>query len=352
MVKHTALGVMSGSSMDGVDLALCSFNENNDRWSYQIIKAETVPYPDEWKNLLSRMPFVNGQEIVKYDFLYGTYLGKLCTDFLKKNQLSTELIASHGHTIFHNPKEGFTFQLGNGQALATRSGIKTICDFRTKNVLLGGQGAPLVPIGDELLFYEIGYCLNLGGIANISFRENNKRLAFDICPSNQLLNHLSLQRNFPYDNGGKIARKGKLIPALYDDLNKNSYYRVPIPKSLGNEYVRDSFISRLGKYQASIEDLLYTSVKHIAFQIEKVFKDEKHQKVLVTGGGAYNNFLMDSIRQESDQEFITPDKELVDFKEALIFAFMGVLRDQNKINCLASYTGAQRDLSVGKIFLP
>ncbi len=352
MNEYTALGVMSGSSMDGVDLALCSFTERNNQWSYQIIKAKTVPYSDEWRNLLSRMPSATGQEIVKYDLLYGKYLGKLCSDFLKQNQLSTGLIASHGHTIFHKPKEGFTFQLGNGQALAAESGIKTICDFRTKNVLLGGQGAPLVPIGDELLFCEMDYCLNIGGIANISYRKSSQRLAYDICPTNQLLNYLSQQKGFPYDNGGKIARKGKLIPALYKEMNENSYYKTPVPKSLGNEYVRDSFIRLFGKYKVSVEDALFTSIKHIAFQIGKAFKEEKHQKVLVTGGGAYNDFLMDSTKKESDHQFVIPDKELVDFKEAMIFALMGVLRNQNKINCLASYTGATRDISSGDIFFP
>jgi len=352
MNNYTALGIMSGSSLDGVDLALCSFIENNNQWSYQIIKAETVPYSDGWKNLLSRMPFATGQEIVKYDLLYGKYLGKLCSDFLKNNQLSAELIASHGHTIFHNPKEGFTFQLGNGQALATESGIKTACDFRTKNVLLGGQGAPLVPIGDENLFPEMDYCLNIGGIANTSFLKDGKRMAFDICPANQLLNHLSLQKGFPYDKDGKIARKGKLIPALYKEMNENSYYKKAIPKSLGNEYVRDSFINLFAKYQAPIEDLLYTSVKHIVSRIGSVFKDEKNQNVLVTGGGAHNGLLMECIKKETDQEFIIPDKELVDFKEAMIFAFMGVLRDLEKINCLASYTGAKQDLSAGEIYFP
>ncbi len=352
MNEYTALGVMSGSSLDGVDLALCSFVEDKGHWSYEIQKAETVSYPSAWKQILSKMPGSSSLELAKYDLLYGKFLGALCADFLNKGNFSADIIASHGHTIFHNPEEGYTFQLGNGQALAAVSGIKTICDFRTKNVLLGGQGAPLVPIGDEILFHDMDFCLNIGGIANISFRENNQRQAFDICPANQLLNHLSLQKGFPYDENGHLASQGKLIPTLFDELNANPFYLKSFPKSLGNEYVISYFIKLFEKYNEPIEDLLFTSVKHIALQIGNLFKKKTRQKVLVTGGGAHNTFLTNAIKEETNQEFIIPNKELVDFKEALIFAFMGVLRDLDKINCLASYTGASRDLSVGEVFFP
>lgn len=352
MKRYTALGVMSGSSLDGIDLALCSFTEDKNQWNYQILKAETISYSEEWKNLLSKLPSDSAQNLIEYDILYGRYLGELCFDFLNKHQLTTDLIASHGHTIFHNPDKGYTYQLGNGQALASESGVKTICDFRIKNVLWGGQGAPLVPIGDEFLFHEMDYCLNLGGIANISFREDGKRIAYDVCPANQLLNHLSMKIGLHYDKDGNMARKGKLISGLFDELNNDSYYKRTLPKSIGNEYVRDIFINLLTKYHASIEDLLHTSVKHIAFQVGQIFKEKKNQKVLVTGGGAYNNFIMEEIKNATRQEFIIPHNELVDFKEALIFAFMGVLKDSEQINCLASYTGARQDLSTGDIYLP
>lgn len=352
MNKYIALGVMSGSSLDGVDLALCRFTEKDNQWSYKILKAETVAYSSEWKQLLSKMPTASAQDLAKYDLLYGKYIGTLCISFLQKHQLSTDLIASHGHTIFHNPEEGYTFQLGSGQAIALASGIKTICDFRTKNVLHGGQGAPLVPIGDKLLFHDMDFCLNIGGIANISFQENGERTAFDICPANQMLNHLSRKKHLPFDKDGHIASQGKLIPALFDEMNSNSYYQNTYPKSIGNEYVQSDFISLLKKYEAPLEDMLYTSVKHIAFQIGKIFKEKNHQKVLVTGGGAHNAFLIKTLKKETNQQFIIPNKELVDFKEALIFAFLGVLRDTGKINCLASYTGAAKDLSTGNIFHP
>lgn len=352
MNKHTALGVMSGSSLDGVDLALCNFAEDNGRWTYEIIKAETVTYSDEWRQLLSKIPAAPARDLVEQDILYGKYLGALCRNFLNKYQLSTNLIASHGHTVFHNPEKGYTFQLGDGQALASASGIKTICDFRSKNVLLGGQGAPLVPIGDEILIKDMDYCLNLGGIANISFHESGQRIAFDICPANQLLNYLSLRKGLSYDKDGRLARNGKMIKELFEEMNSNLYYPRPVPKSLGNEYVRDSFISIFEKYHEPAEDLLFTSVKHIAFQIRKIFNGKSSQKVLVTGGGAHNRFLMDSIQNEIGGKFIVPNKDLIDFKEAMIFAFMGVLRDLGEINCLASYTGAKRDLSAGDVFLP
>ncbi len=352
MKEITALGVMSGSSLDGVDLALCRFSEEDAGWHFQILKAETYAYPEEWQKVLSALPLASAKELVQQDVLYGRYLGTLCSDFLKKYSLTADLIASHGHTIFHNPKLGYTFQLGNGQALANTSGLPTVCDFRTQNVLTGGQGAPLVPIGDALLFGDMDYCLNLGGIANISFHKNGRRLAYDLCPANQLLNFLSQQVGKPYDLNGNLARNGKPVPGLLATLNSNPYYQQELPKSLGNEYVRETFLSVLAATQASTEDLLYNSVKHIAFQVAQVFGNNKGRKVLVTGGGAHNSFLMESLRQETPQEFIVPDQELVDFKEALIFALMGVLRLTGQPNCLASYTGTDRDLSTGRRFLP
>ncbi len=342
---------MSGSSLDGVDIAYCEFYYDKD-WHYDIIVAETISYPEEWKNLLKQLPNETGERLIEADNDYGQYLGRLVNLFAKKHNLSPEHIASHGHTIFHNPEKGYTFQLGNGQAIATHTGIKTISDFRIGDIQLGGQGAPLVPIGDKLLFAEYDFCINLGGIANISFDTDNKRVAFDICPANQLLNHLSRQVGKSYDENGNIAQLGKMNIKLFEKLNNHPYYSLPYPKSLSNQLVEGTFINIIDDSDASVEDSLYTVCKHIAYQINMATRDIKGDNFLITGGGAHNDFLVTAIQKELRRKIIIPEKVLIDFKEAMIFAFMGVLRIEGKINCLASATGASRDSSSGVVYLP
>lgn len=342
---------MSGSSLDGVDIAYCEFTYD-DSWQYSIIFAETFPYPEEWSIALSEMPEQKGNKLIEYDISYGRYLGELLNGFINKHNLNPDIICSHGHTVFHSPEKGFTFQLGNGQAIASSTGVKTISDFRIGDILLGGQGAPLVPIGDSLLFSEYDFCINIGGIANISFEDDNKRVALDICPANQLLNYLSRQAGKPYDENGGIAQLGKMNKQLFEGLNNHPYYSLPYPKSMSNQLVSDSFISIIDNSDTSVQDKLYTVCKHIAYQINSTTKVIKGDKVLITGGGAHNNFLVTAIQKEIMRTVIVPDKLIVDNKEALIFAFMGVLRNEGKINCLASATGAGRDSSSGVVYLP
>ena len=351
MKKHNAIGLMSGSSMDGVDLAYCEFIYDT-RWHYKVIVAETISYSEEWLLALSEIPVVSGSKLIEYDVKYGKYLGKLITDFIKKHNLNPSIISSHGHTVFHNPELGYTFQLGNGQAIATYTGIKTICDFRIGDIQLGGQGAPLVPIGDDLLFNEFDFCINIGGIANISFITNKKRIAFDICPANQLLNHLSKQLGSPFDDNGNFAQLGKMNNQLFRNLNNHSYYLLPYPKSMSNQLVTNSFINIIDDSDAGLEDKLFTVCKHIAFQINEITKKHVGDKVLITGGGAHNSFLTTAISKELMLNIIVPDNTIIDFKEALIFAFMGILRIKEKVNCLASATGASSDSSIGVIYNP
>lgn len=352
MNEYTALGLMSGSSLDGVDLAFCRFFEDGQSWQYRIVFAETFSYPDEWKQFLKNSLHAGGAELLEMDVEFGNYLGDLINKFLKQHQIKPDLIAIHGHTLFHQPARSFSFQLGSGRAVAIKTGIETISDFRNKDILLGGQGAPLVPIGDEMLFGRYDFCLNIGGIANISFAENGNRVALDVCPANQLLNYLSLQLGKPFDKGGEIARKGQFIPALFDLLNAHWFYRSGFPKSLNNETVQTEFIPLVDNFEASVEDKMFTVVKHIAFQIAQTGKGHSSGKILATGGGAHNKFLMEMIRKEGGFELFIPKAQLVDFKEALIFAFMGVLRHLGRTNCLASATGARHNTSAGIIFYP
>lgn len=349
--QYTVLGMMSGSSLDGLDLALCRFTYDT-KWSYEWIETETHRFSEDWAQRLKSLPSADAEELARQDILFGRYLGQTAAEFLKRKGIHADFLASHGHTIFHRPEEGFTFQLGHGQDIATASGIQTISNFRAKDISFGGQGAPLVPIGDLLLFPDMGFCLNLGGIANISIKKEGQITGFDICPANQLLNHLSQQIGFDYDNLGEIARKGKMIPSLYETLNTLAYYKKGFPKSLSNEEIRSEFLPLLDQNPDSIEDKLHTVVKHLAYQINNVVGKDTQKKVLVTGGGAHNDFLMEMLQKESPVSWIVPDKRLVDFKEALIFAFMGVLRTEGLNNCLASVTGARQDSSSGELFFP
>ncbi len=352
MTKYTALGIMSGSSMDGLDLAFCEFTEKQHRWSYQIIAAEMLPYPEEWKILLQESYYASGKKLMENDVAFGKFLGEKADDFLKKHRFKPDIIASHGHTVFHQPEKGFSLQLGNGQAIAISTGVDTVSDFRNKDILLGGQGAPLVPIGDKLLFAEYDYCVNFGGIANISYEEKGQLLGYDVCPANQLLNYLSRQMGKPYDKNGETASLGKLDKLLFDQLNNVDFCRQRNPKSLSNEQIRETFLPIVDNAPASLEDKLYTVIKHIAFQIAAATDSSVEKRILLTGGGAHNSFLVEAVRRECPQSVYLPDPQIIDFKEALIFAFMGVLRKAGRTNCLASATGAKMDSSGGVIYLP
>lgn len=352
MKEYNALGLMSGSSLDGVDLAFCRFLEKGQSWNYHIEVAETIPYPEVWKQFLVESIDVGAAELLSRDVKFGNHLAELINDFLKRYNLKPDLIAVHGHTLFHQPQKHVSYQMGSGQAIAIATGIPTVSDFRTKDILLGGQGAPLVPIGDALLFGDYDYCLNIGGIANISYAEKNIRKAFDTCPANQLLNHLSQQMGVPYDKGGRLALKGRFNQAFFSLLNQDAYYKLKIPKSLSNEYVHQSFISKIDNFDAPIQDKLNTVVKHIAFQIAGNRKKSMGKQMLVTGGGAHNTFLVQEIQNAGGFELVIPEKQLIDFKEALIFAFMGVLRQLGRNNCLASATGAKHDSTTGNLFYP
>lgn len=349
-IPKYVIGIMSGTSLDGVDICYVKF-EYTDSYRFDILKATTFKYEEGWKSKLKNAFTADTVSLEKLDIEYGAYLAKLINRFISENEIGkVDFIASHGHTIFHKPEEGYTLQIGNGQVMANTTQQKVVYDFRTQDVALGGQGAPLVPIGDELLFGEYAYCLNLGGFVNVSFRNNGKRIAFDICPVNIVLNHYVRKVGLEYDDKGKLAALGEVYQPLFDALNGLEYYRLPHPKSLGYEWIVEVVIPLIDSYQLKIEDILCTFTEHVAFQISKVVRQKA--QLLVTGGGAFNTFLMDRIGFYLAKKIVLPSPELIDFKEALVFAFLGLLRVDNLVNCLQSVTGASKDHSSGSICEP
>ncbi len=276
---------------------------------------------------------------------------KVISEFLSKNDIfEPDAICSHGHTIKHEPENGFTFQIGNLPALASNLGHTVVCDFRVQDVEMGGQGAPLVPVGDELLFGSYDYCLNLGGFANISTKPNGERVAYDICAVNTVLNFLSQKTGVPYDRDGEIAASGELNEKLLEELEKLPFYGLRPPKSLGIEWVSKYIFPLLERYENSIPSLLRTYTEHAAEMIANELRDSSEEKVLVTGGGAFNDFLIKEIQRRTKTEIVIPSAEVVNYKEALIFAFLGVLKLRGENNVMSSVTGASKDHSSGVIF--
>ncbi len=343
---------MSGTSLDGIDLAYCIFTLKDNQWTFSIEKALTIEYPKDWQYSLKESIYKNAEQLKTLDKLYGAFLGKLCKDFIDNHKLKPDLIASHGHTVFHQPEKGFTLQIGDGHEIANITGIKTVFDFRSLDVELGGQGAPLVPIGDKLLFGEYDFCLNLGGFSNVSFEKNKKRIAFDICPVNIVINELCKEVGLDYDKDGLLAKKGQIDTRLLSELNNISFYKKQHPKSLGIEFVLENIFPLFKKHDLPLEDKLRTFYEHIALQIAKTINPETGKKVLITGGGIYNVFLMEQIKKQINKEIAIPSKTIIDFKEAMIFAFLGVLKLRGENNCLSSVTGASKNCSGGIIASP
>lgn len=346
-MSSLAIGTMSGTSLDGIDIALCRFSEYGNSWSYEIVDAQTISYSKLWINKLSHAHLLSAEEFLMLHNEYGRYTGELIRTFLQGKEIP-ELIASHGHTIFHQPDKRFTFQLGNGASIAASTGISTISDFRNLDVALGGQGAPLVPFGDQLLFREFDYCLNIGGFANISFDKEGSRIAFDICPANIILNSLALQKGYQYDRDGILGESGTIDESLLQKLNSLGYYDLKWPKSLGKEWSDNHINPILSSSGISIEDQAATIYEHIADQISGATKTSG--KLLITGGGANNRFLINKLRSKTLCKIILPDQKLIDFKEALIFALLGVLAFRGRVNVCASVTGSARDHIGGTIY--
>lgn len=354
---YRAIGLMSGSSLDGLDIVFAEFHENGGQWSYSIEAADCYAYPPEWVERLRNATQLSALDYQLLHVEYGHYLGREVNRFIAAHQLSYKvaLIASHGHTSFHLPGKGMTAQLGDGAALAAETGLPVVSDLRAMDLALGGQGAPIVPIGERLLWEGYDYFLNIGGIANIS-ANRDPYIAFDTGPANRVLNMLAAEKGLAYDNGGMLAAGGRLHADLLEKLNKLDYYSKPWPKSLANEWGTDVVYPLLQASGYSVEDRLRCCTEHIAMQVAGAVESLRKaagiasaQKLLVTGGGAFNDFLiarLDELLRTQQTEIVIPDKSLVQYKEALIMALIGILRWREEVNVLSSVTGSRRD-SVG-----
>ncbi len=349
--SYNVVGVMSGTSLDGVDLAHINFIIKDGKWDFKIHESETVSYSDEWISILKNAVDFSETELVELNEDYTSLLSKVISDFIGKYKIENlDAVCSHGHTILHQPQKGITLQIGNLPQIAKLINQKVVCDFRVQDVKLGGQGAPLVPIGDRILFSDYDYCLNLGGFSNVSFEENGKRIAFDISPVNTVLNFYAEKLGYKYDDGGEIAKNGSINNELLTELNDFDFYQKKYPKSLGFEFVKTEILPLMETYSISEKDKLRTFVEHVAFQISHALPI-KDGKLLVTGGGAYNKFLLERMKSYLPELKVkVPDSKTIEFKEALIFALLGVLRMRNEVNVLSSVTGAGYDHSSGEIY--
>ncbi len=351
--RYNVIGLMSGTSLDGLDLVYCKFTRNQKNWNFEVSACETRPYPASWHKRLSTAHLMTGLELQLLDSEYGHFIGAACHQFIKKNGIQkTDFIASHGHTVFHQPDKKLTYQIGNGLAIAHGAGLPVINDFRSLDVFKGGQGAPLVPIGDHLLFPRFDICLNLGGIANLSMIRGGKRIAHDICFANMGLNHLANRLGKKFDKGGKGASRGKINEKMLRKLNGvYGRWRNARP-SLGREGFENFLMPILGDNSLSVEDRLRTFCESICVEIEKsVPLNNKKYNLLATGGGALNTFLITALRNKfgSRVNIIVPEDVIVKYKEAIVFAFLGVLRVRNETNVLKSVTGAASDSCAGTL---
>lgn len=348
---YNVVGVMSGTSLDGGDLARIVFSEENGKWGFQIFESETVSYSEDWIVRLKKAVDFSDAELEQLNKDYTELLAEIIAKFIQTHKIENlDAVCSHGHTILHQPQHGFTLQIGNLPEIAQVTGQRVVCDFRVQDVKMGGQGAPLVPIGDRILFSDFDFCLNLGGFSNVSFEEEGNRVAFDISAVNTVLNFYAEKLGKKYDDKGEMARGGEISEALLSELNALDFYRKPYPKSLGFEYVKTVVLPMIEKYQIVTEDKLRTFTEHVAIQIAMALP-KKTGRLLVTGGGAYNDFLIERMQEHLPvMKIEIPDAKIIEFKEALIFALLGVLKLRGEINVLASVTGASQNHSSGVIY--
>lgn len=357
--NYNVIGLMSGTSLDGVDLAHLKFNLHDKKWTFEILESETIGYNDDWINHLKLAVDYSENELEKLNKKYTKLLASIIAAFIAKHQIENlDAVCSHGHTILHQPEKGLTLQIGNLPEISTLIHQTVVCDFRVQDLQKGGQGAPLVPIGDRILFSEYDYCMNLGGFSNVSFEQNGERIAFDISPVNTVLNYYANQLGLDYDDKGQISRTGKVNEKLLNELNALDYYQQKFPKSLGFEFVKEIVLPMIESYKISIEDKLRTFTEHAAVQTALALdcfetRNDKNGRILITGGGAYNDFIIERIQLYLPKmEIVIPSAKILEYKEALIFAFLGVLKLRGEINVLKSVTGAKMDHSSGIIYKP
>jgi anhydro-N-acetylmuramic acid kinase len=355
MRTYNVVGVMSGTSMDGLDIAHCSLTLSDEgKWGYIINAAKTIDYDEVWRLRLSKLRNQSALVTFKTDRYFGEYIGREVKAFLRENNLEADLISSHGHTIFHQPENNLSFQVGSGSAISGVTGIPAVTNFRAMDVVKNGEGAPISGIADRLLFKEFDMCLNLGGFANISGLHDGEPVAYDVCPCNILLNRVAREFGQEYDKDGEIAEQGSIDYDLLSDLNSIEYYAAPYPKSLGREWINKNFWYRVRNSDAENKDRMKTLVDHIGVQIGNNIeglaeKDPTTLRVLTTGGGAFNKALIGHIQSHTDAQIIVPEDLVVHYKEALAFALMGILRVLNQSTIIAAYTGADEDSVAGDL---
>lgn len=347
--------------MDGLDIVFAEFYEDAGTWNFEIRATDCYAYSLEWKERLEHSISLSALNYQLLHTEYGHYLGKEVNRFIEENNLHYQvgLIASHGHTSFHIPSRKMTAQLGDGAAIAAETKLPVVSDLRALDVAFGGQGAPIVPIGEKLLLKDFSMFLNLGGIANISFNLAGKYIAFDVCPANRVLNLVAGLANRQYDAGGQMASQGKVNKELLNKLGAFDYYKQSYPKSLANNFGTDEIFPLLQSSGLSHNDLLRSYVEHIVQQTKFAVADNyklptANHRLLVTGGGAFNDFLVERLKEELlpvGVEVVIPDENLIKYKEALIMGFIGVLRWRQEYNVLSSVTGAERDSIGGAVWI-
>ena len=368
--RYHGIGLMSGTSLDGVDLAYCNYTLE-EKWSFNLLAAKTFHYDDKLKTELMHAHHFSGVKLMALDAALAKHFSICINHFVDDFKILPQFISSHGHTVFHQPvnkqdhlqvfetleNRPFTTQIGSGAIISALTGIDVVCDFRTADVALGGQGAPLVPIGDAILFNQYDYCLNLGGIANISFDKNTlnnktERLASDLCFANMGLNYLASKVGLDYDADGKLAASGFVDALLLEQLNNLEFHQQPFPKSIGKEYFEKAVRPLLDESTLEIKNKLRTFCEHILIQIKNnlPLSEKINPTLLITGGGAHHVFLTDLIRRNSNASLVILSDDIIDFKEAILFGFLGVLRLRGENNTLSSVTGAGMNTCSGAIY--
>ncbi len=346
-MKFRVIGTMSGTSLDGLDVALCHF-EKQDKWTFEIVEARTFRYPAELEKRLRNSLKMSVVDFVELHKDLGVFTSNVINENFNKEYY--DFIATHGHTVVHFPEKNINYQIGNGATIAGLTRKPVVCDFRSVDVALNGQGAPLVPIGDKLLFDDFDTLLNIGGFANASFKRNDKIFAYDISPANYALNYFAKKLGKNFDEDGKLGRTGICNNNLLRKFEQIEYYKKLPPKSLSDHWFFDVFLKAIENSNIPIENILATVYEHIAIRISSEFAKQNSKNVLVTGGGAFNKFLIEKIKSNSQSNIILPNRLIIEYKEALIFAFLGVLRWLQQANCLADVTGAEFDNIGGAVY--
>ena len=328
---YYVIGTMSGSSIDGLDIAYCKLDEIGGKWSYEIEHADCIEFDETWKQTLLNCASLSAKNLLLAHTSFGHWMGNAINDFIEKNNLhhKVHLIASHGHTVFHEPQQGMTFQMGDGASIAAVTKLPVVSDLRNMDIALGGQGAPIVPIGEKLFWSDYHYFLNIGGISNITIVENEKHIAFDVCPANRVMNLIANELGMAFDKDGAEAQKGTINEDLLFELNDLDYYKKSYPKSLSNEFGTDIMFAIIQKYTCSNQDKLRTLCEHIVLQIDTCIVENEVKKMMITGGGAFNIFLVKLISEKlsvKNVEIVIPDEKLIQNKEALVMALIGALR--------------------------